>query len=75
MTENKHPESILIGGATVRNLIHGFSIGAPQGVRGFGYPPPPQLHGARLRGVRIVLRSGRSVVICIGMLEVGRTLV
>lgn len=72
MTENKHPESTLIGGSTVRNLTHEFSIGAPQGVRGF---ENPQLHGARVLGVRIVLRSGRSVVICIGMLEVGRTLV
>lgn len=47
MTENKHPESILIGGATVRNLIHGFSIGAPQGVRGFGYPPASWSPSAR----------------------------
>lgn len=72
MTENKHLESILIGGTRVRNLTHEFSIGFPQG---FSWIREPPAHGALVRSVRIVLRSGRSVVICIGMLEVGRTLV
>lgn len=48
MTENKHPESILIGGTTVRNLKDGFWIrlplSVPQGFRGFDCPS----HGPRV---------------------------
>lgn len=55
MTENKQPESILIVGRTVRNLIHKSSIRPFRGSQRF----EGTSHGARVRNV---LRSGRSVV-------------
>lgn len=71
MTQNYHPESILISGMTARNLIHEFSIWGPSGAFVDSITPS---YGARVQNV---LRSGRSVVlkICIGMFEVGHPLV
>lgn len=57
MTQNYHPESILISGMTVRNLTHEFSIWAP--FRGYVDSITPS-YGARLRNAQ---RSGRSVVL------------
>lgn len=70
MTENKHPESILIGGTTVRNLIDAFWIGlplsVPQGFRGFDCPShgPPVAKCTAEWTLRCLMIGG-------GMFEVG----